>query len=400
MLQLDFVPSAPTAKAAWERVAGAYEQCLHALWPVADYLPSAVPAFLGELLARVSASYYAEEARFVNDVWSVLNKVRKDVGLPDTSRTNIYRDPLFIDSTDTRSLIANRRRSTPLEAAIETIRRLRDVRILESALGEYSVAALLGGSASYGRFLNVRGGGDPSDLDIMVIVDSFGGLENLLAGLSSIKEVSDIDIVTAVDRATEFMQLADNAQDRYVFSGKFRLWMGIDDPLLEGCGVPSEYQLSVHVVTRAGFGRLLFEDASIIASSIVGNDQSILDYREAKPNRRDSQRSFSGRSQAISIDVFSHGKSFVRETKIFMIDQHAYYPGMFQNLVLPAFDVRWGDSDCRRLVDAFRWKMIDRLRYEQRISPNKLLRLSLAHTRSEVFAPHVVRSVDASTLLG
>ncbi len=73
---------------------------------------------------------------------------------------------------------------------------------------------------------------------------------------------------------------------------------------------------------------------------------------------------------------------------------------MLQNLVLPVFDVRWGDNDCRKLVDTFRWKLIDRLRYELRTHPNELLRLSFAHTRSSEFAPHVVRVVDQSIVIG
>lgn len=43
--------------------------------------------------------------------------------------------------------------------------------------------------------------------------------------------------------------------------------------------------------------------------------------------------------------------------------------------------------------------MIERLRYEQHVFPNKILRLSFAHTRSEVFAPHTIRAVDAATNL-
>ncbi len=72
---------------------------------------------------------------------------------------------------------------------------------------------------------------------------------------------------------------------------------------------------------------------------------------------------------------------------------------MFQNLILPAFDVRWGQQLFRREVESFRWKMVERLRTERRIRPNEYLRLSFAHTRSSVFAPHVVRELDGSTQL-
>lgn len=72
---------------------------------------------------------------------------------------------------------------------------------------------------------------------------------------------------------------------------------------------------------------------------------------------------------------------------------------MLQSIVLPAFDVRWGDMKLRRLVESFHWKLIERLRYEKNAFPDELLRMSFAHTRSDVFAAHTIRSVDASTNL-
>lgn len=390
----------PTPRAAWERVAGIYQQCLYALWPDRDYLPSAVPAFLAELLARVSASYYGNESKFVDDAWAVVLGVRKKTGIPETARAQVYRDELF--SNLPNALYAgNRRRPSPVESAIETIRRLRDVRVLEEALAKRSLAALLGGSTSYGRFLNVRGGDAGSDLDLLIVVQAFEHLEYLIEGMRDMPAVSAADIETTLRRALSFRQLHTDNYKLCVFSAKVTLWEDKEDPLLQECEVTSAYRLSLHVLTRESFGRLLLADYPIIASHVVGREALISDYREEPPNRGDFQRSFSGRSKAIAIDHETHEESFVRATKVFLIDDtHSYYPGMFQNLVLPTFDVRWGDSDCRRLVDSFRWKMIDRLRYEQRVRPNELLRLSWAHTRSEVFAPHVARSVDNSTVLG
>lgn len=390
----------PKARAVWERVIGAYEQCLNALWPNQDYLPLSVPAFLGELLARVSASYYGAEDQYIADAWRVITKVRSSLGMPEVPRASLYRDPLFEQNEGYRLRSGARRGPTPIEAAIETMRRLRDVRLLEGALAPVSLAAVLGGSVSYGRFLNVKGGEDASDLDLLIIIESFDKLESLLSAFAALPSIATEDVDKAKLRGADFCALCAGSEHKYIFSAKAALWQNRDDPLLIDCGVTSSYSLSVHVATRSGVGRLLLESAPIIVSSIIGSEETILDYRETKPARSDSQRSFSGRSKFIAIDARPHKASFVRETKIFVIDDDSYYPGMFQNLVLPAFDVRWGDSAIRRVVDAFRWKMIDRLRYEQqRNRANQLLRLSFAHTRSEVFAPHVIRSVDASTVL-
>lgn len=386
---------------AWDRVAGVYHQCLSALYPESEHLSSAIPAFLAELIARVSASYHAEEATFVDDFWDVVLRTRHELGIPENSRADIYRDQLFLSN----ALYSTRRGKnspSPVEATIETIRRLRDFREVEAALSKKVLAGLLGGSTSYGRFLNVRGGGGASDLDLLAVVGSFGDLRDLLEALRTMPGVSARDIEKALSRASEFQQFQQGSPKPCVFSAKLALWEGAEDPLLEDCGVASTYLLSVHVLSRNGLGQLLLEGHPQISSKFIGTEAEISDYREEPPKRLDFQRSFSGNSKRMEMNYEKHENSFVRATKIFVIDTESdsYYPGMFQNLVLPTFDVRWGDAGCRRLVDSFRWKMIDRLRFEHRERPNELLRLSWAHTRSDVFAPHIARSVDSSTVLG
>lgn len=122
------------------------------------------------------------------------------------------------------------------------------------------------------------------------------------------------------------------------------------------------------------------------------------DYRETSASRIDHQRAFDGRSLRLPLSEVEHASSFIREVAVFKVDEtERYFPGMFQNLILPQFDVRWGSTSFRKSIESFRWNMVDRLRYERRMRPHDFLRLSLSHTRSSVFAPHVVRSVDEST---
>lgn len=387
------------APAAWERVAGGYAQCLDAVWPQVDYLPRALPAFLAEMFARLSARYHGKEEAYASEAWTTLTGVRQPLGLSE-DRGEMYHDPLFADHPAYRPMSSQRRVPTPVEAAIETIRRLRDTRMIEEVLGDHSIGAILGGSVSYGRFINVKGGADSSDIDMLLLIRDWSKLRPLLSQLTHFQPVRVPDVEQALLRVDDFENYARSQPDRVAFSAKMTLWDHFEDPFLVGCGVESEYSLSIHVLTRPGLGRLLLEDAPMIASSVLGHDSVMFDYRESRPTRSDSQRGFSGKGVSIELQSERHGSSFTRETRIFFLDQnHSYFPGMFQNLVLPAFDVRWGDNELRRLVDSFRWKMVDRLRYEQREKPNQYLRLSLAHTRSEVFAPHTVRAVDASTQL-
>lgn len=383
----------------WSRVAGVYTQCLNAIHPAEDYLPITIPGFLAELTARISAGYHAREAQFIEDITNVYQCAHKNAGLGHPTLEQLYaNDPITRHSLyQTRE--GHRRQPGPFESSVETMRRLRDVRIFEETLQSTSVGALLGGSASYGRFFNVKGGADPSDLDILLIVTDESQAKSALQAISKIEFVSTEAAAYALERLGQIA--ADWARDpAIVFSAKIPLWHETLDPALGVDSMPLTYLASFHMVTLAGLRVLTVSEADSLSGIEIPTSTQIRDYRESPPIRQDTQRSFSGRSQAVSIQAREISGSFVRSSHNFLLDSEGhYYPGMFQNLILPAFDVRWGNGKVRRLVDAFRWKMIDRLRMEQREHPEKYLRLSLAHTRSEVFAPHTVRSVDASTYL-
>lgn len=110
------------------------------------------------------------------------------------------------------------------------------------------------------------------------------------------------------------------------------------------------------------------------------------------------QRSFSGRNLRHPQPADEVPGGLLRASRAYTIDgdDERYYPGVLQNLVLPRFAQRWESVPINGRLTAFRWKAIERLRYERRLRPYELLRMSLAHTRSEMFAPHVLRSVDGA----
>lgn len=386
-------------RASWNRVAGAYEQCIRAVWPIRDYLPPSLPAFLAEITARLSPTYYNHEDDFLADALVSYQEAAESAGLSGLSAADLYRDDVLLSSGFYgRDPIFGRRRPTPFEATVETGRRLRDVRDIERCLQPVSVAAILGGSASYGRFINVKGGTDSSDLDILLVVQDWDGAREAFAALSRLDMVGDESIDAAVSRVNE-LGASRHAPDSVVFSAKVSLWTHLEDPQVGDMGISSPYLSSFHILTCDGFDRLLLKDAEELEVEEIGAESVFYDYRDSAPTRVDMQRAFNGRALRIDIRNEQCGNSYVRETLGFTIRDGCYYPGMFQNLVLPGFDVRWGDPRTRNEVESFRWRLIDRLRAEQRERPDEYMRLSLAHTRSEVFAPHTVRSVDESTHL-
>lgn len=386
-------------RANWTRVSGAYEQCIRAVWPTSDYLPPRLPAFLAEMTARLSPSYYNHEDEFIADALVAYQEAAESAGLGRLEAAALYRDEVMSRNGFYRQdTVSARRKPTPFEATVETGRRLRDIREIERCLQSVSVAAILGGSASYGRFFNVKGGNDASDLDILLIVEDWASAEKALAAVSLLDMASSASIGAAIARIGE-LPGSEADPDNIAFSAKVPLWGETPDPQTDSIGISSPYLVSFHLLTRDAFDRLMLKDAEEIKVEDAGAEIVFYDYRDSAPTRVDMQRAFNGRALRIETENVTHGSSYVRETIGFTIREGCYYPGMFQNLVLPGFDVRWGDARTRNVVEAFRWKMIDRLRAEQRDRPDEYMRLSLAHTRSEVFAPHTVRSVDQSTRL-
>lgn len=393
------VPSDPP-NVDWSRLATLYRQCLSIASDVGDdgpaYLPAYLPAFLAQILSRVSASYHGQEAQFVSEAVSKLG---------DRDISALYADERFSSlpeygGTGTKV----RRRPVPFEAMIETARRLRDMREIEAALTPVTLGAILGGSLSYGRFFNVRGalGGEGSDIDLLLLLKDFEDLPKVIDAAGSLPFVDAHGIERARQRAVEFADYRAEAKrdGLLAFSAKLPVWGNESDPMLEDVSVDPRYHLSLHIFDPASFATVTHRAEAKLADGNPTERALMYDFRESSATRSDHQRSFSGENARLPIASPSFQSSYVRETHIYHVGEGgAFYPGMFQNLILPAFDVRWGGGSFRRDVDAFRWKMIERLRRERTERPDEILRLSFSHTRSGVFAPHVVAAVDASTVL-
>jgi hypothetical protein len=391
--------------ADWSRVTGTYAQGVRCTGTEDPYLPPAIPAFLAELLGRVSASYQGREDDFLAHATEAIQAV--DGG--ELTSNDLYYDTRFIGHPSYIWHKDARRRPSPFESLIETGRRLRDLNEIESRVANTTRGGIVGGSMSYGRFFNVKGNfalnnrqDEASDIDLLLVASDLTEITATIAGLSGVPGASREDLAIAEKRVQAYAQHTEGRSDgaNVVFSQKLRMWTDSDDKALEGIEASGAYHISLHIFDVAAFQQLMFKDVPEITSAALGESGQILDFRESRADRKDLQRSFSG--LALHLDLPSTelaDGSILRVTSRYCFRDGRFYPGMFQNLVLPGFNVQWSDRDTRRLVEAFRWKMVDRLRLEQRELPDELLRLSFSHTRSDVFSPHIVRSIDSSTYL-
>lgn len=386
-------------RADWELVRGVYEQCA----AIADdrdarFMPDDLVGYLAEAFGRVAANYHGDEERFVLHAFAVLANGMGVEELTPALFETLYREERFdrfkqYGITDADE--STRRRPRPFETLVETSRRFRDVNAIAALLGP-TTSGILGGSTSYGRFFNVAGRSgltESSDLDLLVIVQRFEALGDVLERLEAVDGLSVHELEWAARRAEIFARQEWDDR-RTIFSHKVSMWSEERDPLLAWGKEDGTYAVSIHVLSRAVLDQLLVSDVPKLHENDAGASRSIRDYRERPSGPYDIQRSFSGKYRRVDTMSREVDQGFLRRSGVFAINDGRYFPGMFQNLIFPRFGVRWDHLGVRGTLEAFRYKLIERLRYERTQRPYEMLRLSLAHTRTEVFAPNVLERID------
>jgi hypothetical protein len=391
--------------ADWDLVQALYRQCSH----IADdqggrYMPDDLVGFLSEAMSRLASAYIGEEEELARHTIAVFGDAERRKAFNKSLFRSLYHDERFdrFAPYQEDSSISGRRRPCPSEAVVETCRRLRDANAIRTVLRGAGTAGILGGSASYGRFYNVHGNrtGESSDLDIVVVLNDFTQLRDVAERLELLSGLSKESLDQFRERSRIFVN--EGLNDRQtIFSQKLTMWAhAVDDPLMVWANLQATYLLSLHFMSLPVIDWLLVADATKLSRDETGSTRLVGDYREQSAKRQDHQRSFSGRNQRFDLEVDGVDGGFLRRSRVYLIDRNdQYYPGMFQNLILPRFERRWDDLDIEGRLATFKWKMIERLRYERRIRPHEFLRLSLSHTRNEVFAPHVRNSIDTGIML-
>lgn len=127
-----------------------------------------------------------------------------------------------------------------------------------------------------------------------------------------------------------------------------------------------------------------------------GLTRALWDYRDTKPERKDNQRSFSGRDVTLPLRSKTVRNGYFSNVHVCHIDEHRFYPGLHQNLILPQRELRWESPRLRIYlrVLSFTWKIMERLRFERQLRPFEVQKISLSHTRSAHFSPHITRRAD------
>jgi hypothetical protein len=346
-------------------------------------------------LSRAAASYYRHEEQFVRDAWTVFHNLGHE------SEPAAYNDVRFDHAPAyTADGHEGRRLPKPFETIVETMRRFRDALALEQYLESVESSAVLGGSVSYGRFYNVRGasltdqGADkvnnPSDLDFLIVVKRRTAIPAFLDALGRAEFISDDSIELAHSRIGPYLALP--AGNPSLFSQKFDLWSnGATDALSAEVGARQDYRLSLHIADIATFERLTARPEALDDDQV----DHVYDYRVDKPSLGIA-RGFDGYHEEFNHTWQDVNGGKLVKLRIYDTYDKRYKPGLHQQLILPQFDCRWESSQIpvRLPLVEFKWRIIDRLRYERNLHPLRQQSLALAHVRHHIFSPHVRRRTD------
>lgn len=401
-LRVSEVMSAARKTADWDLVESLYRQCVDiAESENAHHLPEGIVGFLAEAFGRIAANYYGREDELVLHALGILGNIDRSEMISAALFERLYSDSRF-DRFRQYSAAdgAVHRRPLPFETLVETVRRYRDVNTLHHALAGVPSSGILGGSVNYGRFFSVRGMREQmkaSDLDLMVVLPHFGLLDSAIEALRSIDAATPDDVHTMAQRATAF---ADHGLDdgRTVFAHKITMWDDRQDPVMAWAPNRGRYRVDLRFVSLDALDWLLVADTPKLNEGSAGRGRSVQEFCQFGSAPEDHQRNFSGRNLRSSLDTHELPGGLLRTSRVYTFDgdDERYYPGVLQNLVLPRFAPRWEAVPINGRLEAFRWKVVERLRYERRRRPYELLRMSQAHTRSENFAPFVLRSLDSA----
>jgi hypothetical protein len=393
----------PHDRADWRAVNKLYSQFSAVVNQRLQTISPDITSALANQLGRVLAHYDAAEPQFCDDLMMVVGTI--DQGhLPereDEKFFELYTDGR-LDAYPEYQLSAERRRPKPFEASIETCRRLICLNNIQKSLRRLGTGAILGGSASYGRFYNVAGippgAHKSSDADVLLVIPNYGHLPSIATALENVAGVYSKSLKALQGRVAGFQDFA-RTQAYSIFSHKLIFWKDSSDPLLKSTKIPGEFAVSLHIFSSEVFDYLILKDLPILEAPDGRFERMLSDYRDSAPGdvRTYNQRSFS--SQEFSghpLNPREVPDGYITDVQVCLIQEERYCPGLHQNLILPQFEVRWASDEMplRLRVLSFRWKILERLRHERTLRPFEHQNLVQSHLRYYVFAPHVVNRAN------
>lgn len=290
-------------------------------------------------------------------------------------------------------IILNKKQPSFGESVRETTTRLAFLeKLVRNISSSKNILGLIsGGSMSYGRFFNVRGGyPNASDLDLIVVTSSNFNLADASKIVSHSLGMSDYQChhyFTRVERYLEMKRLG----KADVLSHKFSL--------------PSfGFDMSTHVMEFD-----TFEDITLsgVEDAVRGEKSEIKRYvQDYKPapfaHRVLKQRDFEGNWHEFAVienSVESDPQEVISSLVVYGISDGLFIPGIYLNIILPMFEVEYDNGSSVVNSTVNRLKILVSQLINTYLSNGRCVSLSKSHPREILFSSKITKLVNSGVVI-
>lgn len=276
-----------------------------------------------------------------------------------------------------------------IESIGETIKRLRFLQKYVTELPDPIISCISGGSMSYGRFFNVRGGKDPSDLDLILVFEP-----------NRIGELHAEDIAP--------VELGFKEEDVKVFEERLRIFQellskGKAQVMSQKTDLPQRgFSVSMHIMGRDTFNQSMVHGPTKDVQIGQDTDTRVVDYKpEPFKHQVMMQRDFHGEPHGFMADETPLKGGLTSEEVTSRLPSNAiikgnYVPGIYQNLVSPRFEFEPLTSNKISAAVTMYWAfMMDLASLARAADPNASILKS--HSRYPLFSPGLIQYYASQT---
>ena len=333
-----------------------------------NYHETLIKAWLAEFLEEVYRCHLVEKVdiRLLGEqLGSLLNE--KNFNLPSFLKTQNgvslgKRKPSFVESVD---------------ATMERFYKIED---LKNLLRDLADGIIIGGSMSYGPFFNIRKALDETgsaDVDLIVILPE----DKLDVSWWKKFQESDLFDDTArrvfFDRMNVFGALLQGGEVD-IFSQKFHVRN-------------TDFDISIHFFPPRVFDSMVGKQ---FQNDLLSDQDTIVVLNDFKakefPHAVCAQQNFLGEQYAFDVPAQrSVDGGVITELPSYIIQNHHFYPGIYQNLISPCFSVCYDRGGTMDRVTKFKSIMGKRAEQEKGACPEAQLLKS--HIRHKIFSPELFK---------
>lgn len=272
-------------------------------------------------------------------------------------------------------IILNKQQPSLYETVSETTKRLTFMEQLTNNQPNSVEGIVMGGSLSYGRFVNVRGHyPNSSDLDLIFVYNRPPTTNQLRHVFPTSLGFSPPDIQTLLGR----MQIYQNFIRHKIadmFSHKF---------IIPQVG----FDVSTHFMSMETFYELLHPKAT-------GNQpHHLLDYKaESFPHQIMKQKNMIGAETLFQVSEQPVQNGVITKLPVYKLDGNNFVPGIYHNLISPMFELFFGSNHIKNIIDEFR-VFITLAAKINLATPSDI---SLSHPRKPLFSSYIISEINDQT---